>query len=356
MGSLRLFLAISVLIGHAKPIGSLRFMPDATAVWLFFIISGFYMQMIVSGKYGSRVWTFYTNRILRLYPVYFIAAIIALFAVNDLSARLAASTFNLYWSTIIANATLFGGDLLFYFGHDGRLLVPPAWSVGLELWFYLLVPLLARSNVIGLLICSAASGLLALYMEAAHPWSSYFFFPANFYLFGVGMMAYRSMMLLSESLPHWPTIARAVAAVGLALLALRPLIPGFRNYSLAHEAVLAICLPFIFEATRRLNWDRVIGNLSYSCYLLHEPVMNFLGPRPSGVATLLITLPLAVAVFVLVERPIDRWRQKRASGCVVRALAIPLVSSIGDRTAQACSTHHKAQRYGPSDVITKDTA
>jgi peptidoglycan/LPS O-acetylase OafA/YrhL len=313
MGSLRLFLAISILVDHTTPLGSLQLMPDVTPVWLFFIISGFYMQMIASGKYGDHIWTFYSNRALRLYPVYFIAAALALAHTGALRS-LAAPPPALYLPTFIANTTLFGGDLLFYFGEHGRLLVGPAWSIGLELWFYLLVPVLSRANSVVVLTCSAVSAGLAMHMEAAQPGSSYYFFPANFYLFGAGMLAFRAMNFLLALPFKWDQLVHAAAIAGVALLVLRPLIPGFRNYPWAQEIVLVVCLPFIFEATRSLRWDRAIGNLSYSVYLLHEPVMNWLGGRPSGIVTLLITLPLALAVYIVVESPIDRWRQRRAVG------------------------------------------
>jgi len=306
MGSLRLFLAISVLADHTTGIGPLQLAPASTAVWLFFIISGFYMQMIASGKYGNRIWTFYTNRALRLYPTYFVAAAIA---IPNILPTLPAAP--LKFLTIGANTTLFGGDVLFYLGQHGRLLVPPAWSIGLELWFYLLVPLLARCNFLILLGTMAASGALAFHMEEIQPWSSYFFFPANFYLFGAGMLAYRSMRCVSESPRPWRSVIFVVAVAGFALLVFRPIIPGFRNYAWAQEIVLIASLPFIFATTHLLSWDRAIGNLSYSVYLLHEPVMSWLGSSPSGIETVAITIPLAVATYILVERPLDRWRQKR---------------------------------------------
>jgi peptidoglycan/LPS O-acetylase OafA/YrhL len=149
-------------------------------------------------------------------------------------------------------------------------------------------------------------------METSEPWSSYCFFPANFYLFGAGMMAHRSMGWLAKMPAQRRLVISGIAIVGFALLFLRPLVPGFRNYSWAQEIVLAVSLPFMFETTRLLSWDRAVGNLSYSVYLLHEPVISWLGLKPSGIATVAITLPLATAVYVVVERPIDRWRQRRA--------------------------------------------
>ncbi|EPR37113.1 hypothetical protein dsx2_1056 [Desulfovibrio sp. X2] len=52
MGVLRLFLALSVVAGHAQStVFGYRGIPATYAVNCFFIISGFYMSMILNGKY-----------------------------------------------------------------------------------------------------------------------------------------------------------------------------------------------------------------------------------------------------------------------------------------------------------------
>jgi len=44
---------------------------DGDAVEAFFIVSGFYMSLILTQKYGDKgLWLFYSNRLLRLYPLY----------------------------------------------------------------------------------------------------------------------------------------------------------------------------------------------------------------------------------------------------------------------------------------------
>ena len=45
-----------------------------TAVKAFFIISGFYMTLVLSSKYERKrhsLWLFYSNRVLRIYPMYY---------------------------------------------------------------------------------------------------------------------------------------------------------------------------------------------------------------------------------------------------------------------------------------------
>lgn len=71
MGTLRFLLAISVYLVHSHDLwGGIRFVKAGIAVEAFFIISGFYMALILSEKYlgntGYRL--FYINRFLRLFP------------------------------------------------------------------------------------------------------------------------------------------------------------------------------------------------------------------------------------------------------------------------------------------------
>ncbi len=53
MGVLRLFLALSVLLGHTRGHGflGLSFLDRELALQTFFIISGFYMALVLNEKY-----------------------------------------------------------------------------------------------------------------------------------------------------------------------------------------------------------------------------------------------------------------------------------------------------------------
>ena len=83
MGVFRFFLAYVVLISHC-PVGELnRWFHPALAVQCFFIISGFYMQLLVSEKYAGQDPTkfykdFYLSRIFRIFPVYWVILLITI--------------------------------------------------------------------------------------------------------------------------------------------------------------------------------------------------------------------------------------------------------------------------------------
>jgi hypothetical protein len=74
MGLIRVLLALAVVDFHAVRFASsphflnLPWINGGVAVQSFFVISGFYMALILSGKYAGRgVFVFYRARFLRLY-------------------------------------------------------------------------------------------------------------------------------------------------------------------------------------------------------------------------------------------------------------------------------------------------
>src|SRR5436305_1931213 len=78
MGYLRFYLATSVFVWHFASRWTGTFMFSFTAVFCFFIISGFYMSLILNGPYRTAgLRAFYFNRALRLYPTYLAALLVA---------------------------------------------------------------------------------------------------------------------------------------------------------------------------------------------------------------------------------------------------------------------------------------
>ena len=79
MGAIRILLAIIVLLNHS---GFLLNVFDAgLAVETFFIVSGFYMALILNEKYigkNNSYKLFISNRFLKLYPIYWVVLVLSL--------------------------------------------------------------------------------------------------------------------------------------------------------------------------------------------------------------------------------------------------------------------------------------
>src|SRR5690349_18914439 len=71
MGLIRTLLALAVVFTHAGdfPLTSNKFVGGTIAVQSFYIVSGFYMALVLNKKY-AHARQFYINRFIRLYPTY----------------------------------------------------------------------------------------------------------------------------------------------------------------------------------------------------------------------------------------------------------------------------------------------
>ena len=85
MGCFRLFLALSVVAGHtSSKVFGLPTIGASEAVSLFFVISGYYISMVINTKYFyAPKRTFYISRILRIFPMYFVGLFLCLASIFE---------------------------------------------------------------------------------------------------------------------------------------------------------------------------------------------------------------------------------------------------------------------------------
>ncbi|MBO9670537.1 MAG: acyltransferase [Sphingobium sp.] len=367
MGLIRLLLALAVLLSHI-PAATVHFIGGGTAVQAFFVVSGFYMSLVLSGKYRDRR-TFWTNRLLRLAPAYAAMMLIAGVALAGwgltatATPQIFASAFSHPSSAAILafeNIAVIGQHWLYWFkfAEDGSLyfdpsgglptatakvgwqalIVPQSWSLSIELIFYALVPWLVRlrsRTLIALALASIALRLLGYALPVDFGlWQGRLFSTALF-LFLFGMLAHRALPRVQA----WPVAVRFTGfALLIAVIVFLPLAP------LPAEAMrwivyvaMALGTPIAFSLTRNNRLDRWIGELSYPIYLSQlftvALVLTMEWPWPSWTA-IMLTLALSAAIMMLVERPVDRWRQRRAQRALSRSTQA-VTSIVVPSTARA---------------------
>src|SRR4029079_11842283 len=118
MGILRVLLALAVFCEHvAPPADFLRMWGGTLAVTIFFVTSGFYMELVLTRTY-ARPGVFWLNRAARIYPTYWIILLLALITSGD---RYAAA-FSYGTSTsillVVANSLIFLQDVVVFLGVD----------------------------------------------------------------------------------------------------------------------------------------------------------------------------------------------------------------------------------------------
>ena len=356
MGLFRLLLAIAVLLQHVNGC-EYAMTGGATSVQTFYIISGFFIAMILDTKYSrpDQLWVFYSNRALRIYSTYWlflVAAILMQFAAHLAVHR---SLFDLWsqnsqrlgeigpWYLALTNLFIFGQDLALFLaiGNHGLhwttsfwqsspivpvfMLIAPAWSLSLELSFYLIAPWLLRKRVrwvIALIVLSLTIRLVLWHMGLrADPWS-YRFFPNELGLFLLGALSYRLIYRLYRN--QIPSFRSKLFAFGIfPAVALFPLYDHshgmfFSTTKLMYLGYVVFALPMLFRWTGAISLDRHLGELSYPLYLCHFSIVQMLnyysfrlGVLSRAALAIVLSCGVAYLSVIALERPIDRFRQSR---------------------------------------------
>jgi peptidoglycan/LPS O-acetylase OafA/YrhL len=312
MGLLRFLLAVSVILAHAGAFYSFEFVGGRTAVEAFFIISGFYITLILNEKYikgNDSYKLFITNRLLRLYPFYWIILLLTLicscfipyfdskgYMGNLEEWRTFGSQLNgtSYMFLLFTNFLLFCQDLVYFLGIDLHksnlfftqafystspplykfILIPQAWSVGLEIAFYLIAPFIVRRKYT-IIVALLSVSLIAKVYGLTHglnndPWN-YRFFPFEFMYFMMGTLSYiiYKKYIADIELPKYvyPLI---YTGVGLFTIVISFLHIGHEG--IVYVTVVFLSIPFLFKYTQNIQIDKYIGELSYPIYLSHTDI------------------------------------------------------------------------------------
>lgn len=345
MGLIRFYLAVSVAIWHISDTSLM--INGYLAVICFYMISGYYMSMVLNESYrgpGS-TFRFYVARYLRLFPTYFVVALFSIlfFARFDPSGLLspqdlplpsfAAAPFRWLFA-IFSNASMLGLDALRLITlHDSNLsitsslprVVSQAWSLGIELLFYLAAPFMVRLPLkfaaAGLVACLAIQFSLLPFDYSV--WR-YYFTPSVFCFFLMGHMSHRLGALISDE--------KLKQRIGMMSLFVLPFAGYFAGVHVTRDIDLpeswlfmllfAAILPFIFSLTRTSRINSLIGNLSYPLYLIHRLIYAAIAVLVSGQSDIL-TLGIGWALFALgsavlgsivlhlvVEKRVEAFRQR----------------------------------------------
>jgi len=361
MGALRLFLAVSVLVRHlryGRGVLGFSFLDGGLAVECFFVISGFYMALVLHEKYNYRgsYGAFIQQRFLRLYPLYIIVGVVIL-VVEGLITYSTSRPCGVYeyWSKephcvtflsgcyyALVNLAIVGLDSLWFLSQDGitgqLYLTPyevphatpcfyyivngPSWTLAVEMTFYLLAPFLVRKSVkvqaafmlVSLALRSAF--YLAMDPKSSGPWT-FHFSPSLLFFFMAGSLGYRFYTDNRAKLEKFAAGHTWIFWVIGILMLLQGRLP-YKDYFWYFFLPAAIVLvPLLFAYTRTNRTDRLIGELSYPYYLIHYHVIvvteYFLHENHNsifGPLCAVVTFGLAYLLYQFIETRTEHYRER----------------------------------------------
>ena len=373
MGLLRLYLALCVVAEHSHAVFPWQMHGGTKAVQIFYIISGFYMAMVLSTKYTSTA-DFYKSRALRIFPPYYAVLLLVVvwslvfgswtgnhLSLNSLVRGIGSMDVNSgMWFAAVSNLTVFFQDTMFFLTQpQGQslaftadflsdkaplsrfLIIPPAWSIAVELTFYSLVPFLNRfkTKVLILLMLACVSGRVIVYEKfglSHDPWT-YRFFPFEMATFILGMLAFR----LYDAAPLRNRLASlAEQAKGMRYLAGTAFLLAFfcfetkcvgrvgllisQQYAVLSSLLFwPIAVVLLFAWSRNSRFDRLIGELSFPVYLIHLTIIYTLkdlylkagySMASIGVSSAILSILIAWILYRFLLHPFDAKRSQWTSG------------------------------------------
>ena len=310
MGMLRLLLALAVVLSHAD-VRIHQLNPGVMAVIGFYLISGYVMAGLVHRHYGepARMPMFYADRMLRLFPQYLV------YAGATLAWHLWTATPTLFLTRsptaldLFNNLTVIPLNFYMFNGADGYTLIPPAWSLGAELQFYLLAPAMLIWPRAGLALAAAS---VAVHVAALHgrlntDWFGYRLLPGVLWVFGVGMLLFHWHRLR----PRWAAVLAWGAPVA-ALAVYAYLRSRGLHAAPYHQEVLVgwgLGVPLVHLLSRRKaeRADALAGDLSYGVFLNHFLLIWLLFPAPGRSPVQLAMLAAAsLALSFVTQRVLEK--------------------------------------------------
>ena len=280
MGTWRLILAWMVIACHTKGYEDLFTIDVGTiAISTFFFISGFLMPLAYTTHYqkqgllnGCR--RFYINRLLRLYPIYW-ASLLCMLGLKLISYILHGTKFDAGASTYIQNFLLIGLNQSTFWGSYLRF-NNPAWTLDVELQYYLLVPLLlflASKFNIAQKVVFVCFGVASCYL---------YFNPVGLVDIDRSLLAWAIFFALGYTFYEGIVVKTWSGGVYLMLLIVVTLVvvasSGKEIYTflITMGCIGLSALLLTLQKDYKFGYgDRLAGDLSYPVYIFHIVFMAF---------------------------------------------------------------------------------
>ena len=322
-GLFRIFLSLVVVVHHFS-----RVMLGAWAVFVFFILSGYWVARMWDKKYRlhSHAYRhFMVSRFLRLFPILCVCNLLSYFTLGYLGWELPFTHSFLWWIR----------SLFILSSASQPLILGPFWSLDIELQYYFLAPLICwlwpvRKSMAMLFVGSACLftvAMAAMNLTAMHhPTIKLGFYYLGFFMLGMGIHYFKFQI---GSRAAWVSALTIVVVILVTLIhpMARSLIiwqesiawQRYQELWAAFVAILSVPLVAYLVNRPSSRLDFTLGSLAYPVYAFHylpaAIYYGFYGHLPSVDRI----VPLACALFAVavgscllyffVDKPCEHWRK-----------------------------------------------
>lgn len=203
------------------------------------------------------------------------------------------------------------------------LLIPPGWSIGLEISFYLMAPwILKKKNIYILsIICISLITRIILQFNGfiGDSWS-YRFFPSELAVFLIGSQAFYiyTNQEINEKKSWLSQLLYLYIILIIITFPFIPIEPQLKK--LLFYCLFALSLGKIFDLTKDNKLDKLIVLLSYPIYCCHLIVLYNILPAISywadngtflnTLVTFITVIIISFLIYFFIEKPIEYYRKR----------------------------------------------
>ncbi len=316
-GALRMLLAFGVFVHHTT-----LFNIGMSCVLIFFVLSGYWVAEMWTETYSktsAAYLTYLVSRIWRVAPDFALCSAISwglLLWRGDAPQDVGGLLHQVFSNILILgyNSLPFQANL-------------PGWSLDIEMQFYLIAPLviIMISKSIYLLVVCLLLTVFSSWIGGSTTVAPFLIF------FGVGVVSASYDLKPTRALAYRSMYATLAVLFVFAMLLVKDIglgeLHGPQLVAFGSKTNLLVALmmtPWALYTTRQKSgpFDRMLGDLSYICYLLHWSVIGAMktGEGPYGwrvmlcAAALVVICAVSYLVWRLFDRPINKLRVAWVSG------------------------------------------
>jgi peptidoglycan/LPS O-acetylase OafA/YrhL len=304
---LRAVAVLLVILHHAFP----EFLPGGFfGVDIFFVISGYIITQILvrdrETKWSRFFLEFYARRIRRILPSALLIIVTTTLASYYFLGEITGADTALdgiYATLFIANIHFNSAAVDYFASSLPQPILQHYWSLSIEEQFYFLWPLIffitaryRRLALITVLSISSLSFLWALSEIAKGSGTAYFSTQTRVWELGAGA----ALALIGKTKPHRFLSNMVLLAVLIAAFTIKDGV-NFPGGSALIVVVATLILLWSGSDNPLISNKAMVylGDLSYLLYLVHWPVLHIFNLYQGSPATLVESLTLLTAVFLL---------------------------------------------------------
>lgn len=301
-GTLRFFLAILVALSHLG-VSLPNFNQGVFAVIIFYMLAGMVSYKLITNVYLKTPFAYYKDRFKRIYPLYFLSLLLAivLYFIGINSYFVSKPPSYIDW---ISNFTIFPLAYYMYSDIDRFTLIPPVWSLAVELQFYLFAPFIFTSKRFFyiLYIFSLFIFTLAIIGVLNTDYFGYRLLIGVIFIFLLGSLLYKAKSNDKKALQILCLTYILVFCLGAYIFTFSLKQPY--NYEVISSLLIGMPIIYFYSSTITKNIDDYLGQISYGLFLFHFPALwlSAIFGYSHIVIVLFLTLLLSISCYELIKK------------------------------------------------------